>query len=206
MGRESLSFAPGLKGLFSRIVGHNDPLVGAANLIALVVAWNAPLYPLYVWWVAGAGGMPWALLTGCSLPFFGSILLVSRRFPLAARAMLPTVGTANTVWCSVIMGQAAGEELFLLPCGMIAALLFRPNERVLMLAVTSVPLLTHLLLAGHYPVPPHIYTGAQYDALRSMNIISVGMLTAFVGIVFSGVLAQSEQAHDQQPRPPAQRG
>ena len=45
---------PGLKGLFSRIVGHNDPLVGAANLIALVIAWNAPLYPLYVWWVAGA--------------------------------------------------------------------------------------------------------------------------------------------------------
>jgi hypothetical protein len=117
---------------------------------------------------------------------------VAHRFPLAARIMLPVVGTVNTAWCSVLLGQAAGEELFLIPCGMIAVLLFRPRERLLMTAVALTPLAAHWLLAGHYPVPAHVYTASQYAALASMNAISVAMLTGFVGIVFSGVLAEAE--------------
>jgi hypothetical protein len=180
-------------GLIGRITHNPDPLVAAASLIALVVAWNAPFYPLYVWAVAGAGGMPWAVLTAASLPFFGAIPFVARRSPLAARILLPVVGTVNTAWCSVLLGQAAGEELFLIPCVMIAVLLFRPGERLLMGVVALTPLAMHWLLAGHYPAPPHVYTAAQYAGLVSMNAISVGMLTGFVGILFSGLLAEAEE-------------
>jgi hypothetical protein len=193
-------------GLIGRLTGNVDPLVSTASLIALVVAWNAPFYPLYVWAVAGAGGMPWALATTASLPFFGAVPFVARRFPLAARIMLPLVGTINTAWCSVLLGQAAGEELFLIPCGMIAVLLFRPRERLLMAVVAAAPLAAHLLLAGRYPVPPHVYTVAQYASLTSMNAISVAMLTAFVGFLFAGVLAQSEKTQNRQTGAPAQRG
>ncbi len=189
MGREPL---PPARRLIGKITSHADPLVESTNTLALVVAWNAPFYPLYVLWVAGGGGMPWALLTGCSLPFFAAVLIVSRRFPLAARILFPVIGTINVAFCSVVLGEAAGEEIFLFACTVIAALAFRPHERLVMLCVAALPLGVHLALAGHYPIPPHIYTPAQYARLRSMNVISVTMLIILVGMVFSNARARLE--------------
>jgi hypothetical protein len=45
------------------------------------------------------------------------------------------------------------------------------------------------LLHGHYGVPPYRYPDDGYRALLSMNAISVGTLSIFLGIVFSGTLA-----------------
>jgi hypothetical protein len=37
---------------------------------------------------------------------------------------------------------------------------------------------------GHYGTPPHRYAEESYAALVSMNAISVGTLSIFLGIVF----------------------
>ena len=37
-----------------RYAAADDPLTGASNRLALIVASNQPFYPLYVWWATGA--------------------------------------------------------------------------------------------------------------------------------------------------------
>ncbi len=167
---------------------------GVAKLVALVVAWNTPFYPLYVWWVAGSGGMPWALLTVCSFPFFAGIYLIARWSSLAARIALPLVGVCNTIFCTWLLGEPAGEQLFLLPCATLGAMLFHPRERVAMLGLAALPLVAFVALQGRYPAPPHLYTAEQYRALLSMNAISVGCLTIFLGVVFARRLASAPKA------------
>ena len=169
----------------SRAIGHPDGKTATANLVALVVAWNTPLYPLYVWWAAGSSGMPWALLSLSSLPFFLAVPVIARRSSLAARMALPLVGTVNTLFCTWLLGEAAGEQLFLLPCVTLGAMLFRPTERAPMLFLSVLPVVAFLALQGRYPAPPHLYDAAQYHALLSMNALSVGCLTVFLGLLFA---------------------
>src|ERR1700710_279825 len=47
----------------------DDPLVATANLVALVVLWNQPFYPLYVYWSFGPDIAP-TFYTFLSTPFF----------------------------------------------------------------------------------------------------------------------------------------
>jgi hypothetical protein len=176
-----------------RYAANDDPLAAAGNLIAVVVAWNTPFYPLYVGWVAGWQGMPWALLSWCSLPFFAAVPAVARRSPLAGRVILPVVGTVNTLFCTWVFGTAAGEQLFLLACIMIAALLFRPRERLVMLATAGFPMLAYWLLEDRFPAPPHRYDAVSEAGLTSMNAASVACLIVFVGIVISSRSAEAEQ-------------
>ena len=77
-------------------VAHDDPLVRAANVIALVVAANQPFYPLYVHWVIGHDAVP-TLATFLSTPFFASVPAISRRDPQWGRTVLVLAGMANTV-------------------------------------------------------------------------------------------------------------
>ncbi len=171
----------------SATIGFARPegLGATARLIALVVAWNTPFYPLYVWWAAGSAGMPAALLQLCSLPFFLGIAALSHWSSLGARIALPLVGTANTVFCTWVFGEQAGEQLFLLPCATLGAMLFAPAERVPMIGLSVLPLAAYLALQGRYPAPPHVYEAAEYHALFSMNAFSVGCLTVFLGLVFA---------------------
>jgi hypothetical protein len=168
-----------------RYIAHPDGLTATANLVAVIIAWNTPFYPLYVWWAAGASGMPWALLSLCSLPFFAAIPALSRRSSRAGRIALPVVGTVNTLFCTWLLGEPAGEQLFLLPCATLGAMLFRPAERVPMLGLAVLPLVAYVALEGRYPAPPHQYDAGQYQALLSMNALSVGCLTIFLGLLFA---------------------
>ena len=161
MGGQPLPSPPGVTPWLGRAIGHPDGLAATANLVAVVIAWNTPFYPLYVWWAAGPSGMPWALLSLCSLPFFLAVPVIARRSSLAARVALPLVGTANTVFCTWLLGEAAGEQLFLLPCAALGAMLFRPAERAPMLILSVLPLVAFLALQGRYPAPPHLSAGAQ---------------------------------------------
>ena len=86
-----------------------------------------------------------------------------------------------------LLGEKAGVELFLVPCITLASLLFGAGERGLMLLVAALPLCAYYFLHGHYGAPPHLYTEESYAALLSMNAISVGTLSIFLGIVFSGL-------------------
>jgi hypothetical protein len=168
---------------------NNDPLAAVGNLVALVLAGNGPFYPLYVALVADAGGMPWLLLSALSFPFFLIVPAIARRHPRLGRIALSLVATINTVFCTWLLGEAAGTELFLLPCAMLASLLFRPSERLLMLLLAGLPVAAYLLLHGHYGAPPHLYSPQAYAALFSMNAVSAAMITIFMGIVFSGLFA-----------------
>ena len=170
--------------LIRRYIAHDDPLVATANLIALVLGYNTPLYPFYLFWVTGTAGLPWALLTLCSCPFFLAIPALSRSFPLASRLMLCFVGALNTIFCTWLLGAATGIELFFLPCLALAALLFRADERLAM-ACAALPPVLAFFLVSHYGVPPVAYTAVQAHAVLRLNASSVGTLIVFVGVVFA---------------------
>ena len=148
-----------------------------------MLAGNQPFYPLYVVIIGGADGMPWVLLTMVSLPFFLIVPAVARRHPLLGRVALALTTTINTVFCTWVLGERSGTELFLLPCATLAGLLFRPSERLLMLPLAGFPVLSYWLLHGRYGAPPHLYAPIL-DALFAMNAIGAGMISIFLGIAF----------------------
>jgi hypothetical protein len=170
---------------------HPDPLVAAGNLIAVVVAWNQPFYPLYLYFLVG-NDIGVSFFTFLSTPFFAAVPAVARRHPLAGRALLPLTGMANTVMCAKLFGEASGIELFLAPCIMIAAMLFRRSERIVMLALVGLGLLAYIGLHGRYGAPWHLYTAEEYARLLNLNALSVGTLTAFVGLTFANAIAAIE--------------
>jgi len=175
---------------------HEEPLAAAGNKVALMLAGNTPFYPLYVAWLAGSDGMPWLLMTQLVFPFFLAVPAIARRQPLLGRMTLCLVGTANTVLGTWLLGEKAGVELFLVPCITLASLLFGAGERGLMPLLAALPLGAYYFLHGHYGTPPHLYAEESYAALFSMNAISVGTLSIFLGIVFSGLYVSSARTPD----------
>lgn len=172
-------------------VATDDPLVSAGNQIAVVVAWNQPFYPLYIYWLVGGDiGVPFLILL--STPLYLAVPLVARLDPLAGRALLPLAGIINTILGAKLFGEASGVELFLVPCTMAAAMLFRRSDRLVMLPLVGLTLVVYLGLHGHYGSPVHLYTPAEYDRFLALNAVSVGTLTAFIGIVFANALAAIE--------------
>jgi hypothetical protein len=172
-------------------IAHPDPLVAAGNLIAVVVASNQPFYPLCLYFLVG-GDITVSFFTFLSTPFFLAVPAVVLRYPLAGRALLPATGMANTVMCTKLFGEASGVELFLAPCIMIAAMLFRRSERLVMLTLVGLGLLAYVGLHGRYGVPYHVFSNEEYIRLLSLNALSVGTLTAFVGLTFANAIAAIE--------------
>jgi len=170
---------------------HDDPLVAAGNWIALVVASNQPFYPLYLYPIVGDRLAP-ALLTFLSTPFFAAVPAVSRRYPVAGRAVLPLVGIANVVVSAKALGIASGVEMFLIPCALLGACLFRPSERIAGLSIVGVALATYLVLHDRYGAPIGQYSAAEYSSLFALNAVSAGTLTVFVGLLLAGIVARAE--------------
>jgi len=173
----------------SAYASNAQPLAAAGNKVALVLAGNTPFYPVYVVVLAGSDGMPWLLMTLFSFPFFLMVPAISRRHPLLGRLTLSLAGTINTVFCTWLLGERSGTELFLIPCITLASLLFGAGERGWMLLLVALPPGAYYLLHGNYGAPPYLYRDDAYAALFSMNAISVGTLSIFLGIVFSGLYA-----------------
>jgi hypothetical protein len=167
-----------------RYIAHDDPLVATTNLTALVLGYNTPLYPLYLFWVTGQSGLPWCLLTLCSCPLFLAVPAVARISSRGARIMLPVVGVLNTIFCAWLLGPATGTELFLIPSITLAALSFRANERAAM-AIAVLPAILAFFLGGHYAAPLLAYSSAQAHAVFRLNAASVGTLSLFIGVVFA---------------------
>ena len=173
-------------------VSHPDPLTSAGNLIAVVVAWNQPFYPVYLYFLVDKD-IGASLLMLLWTPLFLAVPAVARRSSLAGRMLLPATGIANTVFCTKVFGEAAGVELFLAPCVMIAAMLFRRAERVWMLALVGLGLAAYLGLHGRYGAPLHLYSAEASSAFLALNAVSVGTLIAFVGLTFSNAVAEIER-------------
>jgi hypothetical protein len=175
-----------MRSWFGSYASNPDPFTEAGNIVALVLAGNGPFYPAYIILLAGSDGMPWLLLTMGAFPFFLAVPALSRRNPLLGRIVLSLTATINTVFCTWVLGLQSGTELFLLPCATLAGLLFRPSERLLMLALAGLPVAAYLFVHNRYGVPPYLYSPEAYSALFSMNAVSAGMISIFLGIVFAG--------------------
>jgi len=173
---------------------NDNPLVAAGNKVALVLAGNTPFYPIYVVALAGRDGVPWLLLTLLVFPAFLAVPAIARRSPMGGRVALSLAGTINSMFCTWLLGEQSGTELFLLPCATLASLLFGRGERVPMLLLAGLPLAAYYFLHGRYGAPPYRYGDDAYAALFTMNAMSVGTLSIFLGIVFSGLYATDKDS------------
>jgi hypothetical protein len=166
---------------------HPDPLAAAVNTIALAVGFNLPLYPLFVIYAGGSGALPSTLLAGCGAPFFLALPAITRRHPRLGRALLPVIGTLNTLYCTWILGELSATQMFFVPVAMAAALSFHRREALLMLGLLGLPLAAFLVFQGRYPAPPHAFDAASLTSLMRMNAFSVACLTGFIGLVFANL-------------------
>jgi hypothetical protein len=158
--------------------GHTDPLTESCNWIALVVASNQPVYPLYLLWIVG--GDWWiSAWTFLSTPFFVAVPAVARRNSAAGRALLPLAGIGNCVVSAKAFGVASGVELFLVACALIALLAFRRSEWrwTLGLLATAAGV---LLLHNHYGAPLGRFDAGQYAAFFRLNAYSVAGLSCVI--------------------------
>lgn len=172
---------------------HDDPLVATANLVALVVLWNQPFYPLYVYWSVGPDIAP-SFYTFVSTPFFLGVPALARVHSLAGRALLPLAGIGNTVLSAKVFGVASGVEIFLLPCVLLGFVLFRPTERAIAIAIAIMGFLAFVLLHGRYGAPVHLYSTEEYAGFLKMNALSAGALTAFIGLVVMNLIASRSKS------------
>jgi len=167
-------------------IASDDPYVAAANFVALVLAWNQPFYPVYLWFILGADawiGVP-DMLSG--LAFF-AVPALTRRWSLLGRAALVLFGIGNTIVCIELLGQESGVALFLAPCAMLAAILFRWRERFAMVALAGLPMVVWWGTRSGLGGPPVRFAPDRYASLFSMNAISVGCLMVFLGWVLAGI-------------------
>ena len=168
-----------------------DPMAAVASVVALVVAANQPFYPLYLHAIAGWAAAP-AWLTLLSTPAFAAVPWLARRHPLAGRALLPLAGVANTMLGAKLMGPGAAAEVFLLPCALLAGVLFRPGERWAALALLALAALAHFALDPAFGAPICAFTPQQATSIARLNGVSVAGLLAFIGFQLSGVFARVE--------------
>jgi hypothetical protein len=167
-------------------IASDDPYVSACNTIAMVLAWNQPYYPLYLWWIVGHDarvGIPDAF---SGLLFF-AVPAVARRSLLLCRVALVVFSVGNVVFCSAMLGEAACLQLLFPPCGMLAAILFAWRERLVMLAMTALPLMVWLLTRGWLDIPPVRFSPEAYASLFTLNAVSAGLLMVFFGWMLAGI-------------------
>jgi hypothetical protein len=169
---------------------HEDPLVATANLVALVVLWNQPFYPLYVYWAVGPDIAP-TFYTFLSTPFFLAVPALARVSSPAGRALLPLAGIGNTVLSAKVFGVASGVEIFLLPCVLLGFVLFRPGERVVAIVIAVVGMLAFTVMHGRYGAPVHLYSAEEYAGFLKMNALSAGTLTAFIGLLVMNLIGSA---------------
>jgi hypothetical protein len=107
-----------------------------------------------------------------------------RELTMARWGILPTIGTANGILAVKLIGVDTGVELFLLPCVLLGAILFRSGERPIMLAVTAFPFAAYLFLDGIVGAPLAEYSAGEYRSIISMHAFSVASLLALIGFAF----------------------
>lgn len=162
-----------------------DPKTAATVSVAWLVVANKPIYPLYVWWLVGAGTAV-AAATALSAPLFLAIALGAAKRPLAARIALPLVGATDTVFATLLFGRASGTELFFVPCLLLAVCAFSPAERRRVRMLVAALFLTFVVVHELVGAGGGPWSAAQATLVREMNILAVASLSAFVAWRFSG--------------------
>jgi len=178
-------------------IAADDPRVAIANVIAMVLAWNTPFYPLYLLGAAGAVMQPGAWFTLAIFPIFLAIPAITRRRPLTGRVVLAAAGLANTIWCTWLLGEGSGTQLFLLACIALIPLIFRQGERLPFLVFLALPIILLLVLHRRYPASPFACQGTACESLVWFNAISVACLIAFLALMSAKLLAAAEPVFKQ---------
>ncbi len=163
-----------------RYAAHPDPLAAAANVVALVIAFDQPFYPFTLYWATGTG-LPGSFLAVLSAPFFFAVPAVMRRSAMAGKATLVLVGTIDSIFAAKVFGPASGSELYLVPCLLLAAMLFRRSEQWVSFGLIA------LIFAGfglhdHYGAATLAWSAPDHETLVRINAVSVAMLTTLIGV------------------------
>ena len=174
----------------SRYVDHPEPRAALAGKVALVVASNQPFYPVYLHWIAGWGAWP-AWLTLLTTPVFLAVPALAKHNSLAGRALLPLIGTLNTVFCVKLFGTGSGVELFLLPCLLLATILFRPEERWKIAVVVALPFVAYFFVDER--LGPPLMSTTEQMRLIAINGVSVASLISLVGLMGSTMFSDSRR-------------
>jgi hypothetical protein len=174
---------------FNAYRANPDPRTAAANTLALVLAYNGPCYPLYLYFLVGRAFWP-SLIPLWAAPLFALVPFVARRNPLAGRVMLILLSTLNTVIYVLLFGARAELQLFLLPC-IALGLFFSHRERLLAWALAAVPLALFVWLRHYQGAPIRPFSDAQYRAMATLSEVSVATLTWFMMVLFGGMVTQA---------------
>jgi len=182
-----------IKDITTRIglyVDHPEPRAALAGKIALVVASNQPFYPLYLYWIVGTAAWP-SWLTLLTTPVFLAVPVLAKRQSLAGRALLPLIGTLNTIFCVKLFGTASDVELFLLPCALLATLLFRSGEQWKTLILAALPFIAYVFIDDRLGPPLMVTT--EHARLIALNGMSVAALFTLIGLMGSTMLAAQHE-------------
>ncbi len=172
-------------------MGHPDPQAAAANWVAMVVGWNTPFYPLYLLAMPGGGIFPAGWLTLLATPFFLAVPAVTRRAPLLGRLMVPGFGAANCVFGSWVLGPQSGTPLFLIPCAILAALLYKPGEKLVRLALLGA-VLAAFLFCTYWETSLTTLAPDTLAAITRLNAFSVLCLIAFIALIYAPLMGKPE--------------
>ncbi len=87
----------------------------------------------------------------------------------------------NGVLAVKLIGIETGVELFLLPCILLAACLFRREERIVMLAVLALPFLAYFVADPAVGPPMKAFGAGECRSIVAMHAFSVACLFALIG-------------------------
>lgn len=164
--------------------GRNDPLTAACSSVAWIIALNKPVYPVYVWFLAG-DYFCLSLLSALSLPLFAALPFIARKSGFAARLGLVTVGMIDTAFISLVMGFATAAWTFLLPCLMLAGTLFYDNEKWPSRITAGLGYAAFLLI---FYFKDYTLAAAMPDdqtsTLFALNAVGAASLAAFIALRF----------------------
>jgi len=80
--------------------------------------------------------------------------------------------------------------LFLFPCILLGAILFRPTERAIMALVLLTLLVAYMGLDRNLGPPLQIFSADEYRSIIAVHAASVASLTAFIGLLFASLLSE----------------
>lgn len=178
--------------LLRAYIAHDDPATAVANVIAMIVGWNAPFYPFYVMALVGRPIAGSAALTAIAAPFFLAIPALARVSSRAARMALPIIGTTNTLWCIKLLGHDCGLAYFLLPCIVLSALIHRRDERLMLLLTMALPLAAGFLANRFLQEPLILVPAGAAQSLAALNEGSVLVLACVIAWRFAALLRNPE--------------
>lgn len=79
------------------------------------------------------------------------------------------------------LGINSGTEVFLVPCPVLAALIFRKKGRPIMVCLSLLPLVVWYLLEQYPMTPLHRYDSAAARNLLTLNVSCIGVIVILFG-------------------------